>query len=558
MPTHSSSLSLAIGSLLLSAPLAAQSNWVSWVDETSTRLQLSTVPLNDTLEKDVAHGDFDRDGDEDAVIVRKVPWSTAGGAANVLLMNEGGVLIDRTVLFGGGLGIADDTRDILVFDAQGDGWPDLVTASTFLEQPRMFFNLGVDINGNWLGFVESLNWFSPLFSPGPKFCAVYDGDVDGDGDLDLYFSDYDSPLEDRLLINDGAGHFTDETTTRFPTGANNSVFGTSSFICDFNLDGFNDILKCSGSFEPLKMLYNNGSGVFPGFQLLPSTSVYMARTIDHDLDGWMDIYVVSDGQDYLLVNGGVNAQNECIWTQVNVAQSNRTLGFGGNVHIADVDRDGWPDVGVADVDVDIPGCTREFTILRNQQPNSSVLVDPENGSTRAWHENGVHDFAWMDINGDGFEDMLQGLCSGYRVYMAVPFAAAEPYGAGTGGAAGVPEIGSTTAPYLGNPNFEVTLDGAFPGGVPTLVVGTSADEIAVGGGTLLIGLPFANLVSGPAVNFLGHSSVSRSLPSNAGSEGLRAYVQWFVPDPQGGLTYQGSDYSVSRGMAIYLSSNQLP
>ena len=41
-------------------------------------------------------GDLDKDGDEDLVIVRKQPWTTSGRKRNVLLMNEKGVLTDRT------------------------------------------------------------------------------------------------------------------------------------------------------------------------------------------------------------------------------------------------------------------------------------------------------------------------------------------------------------------------------------------------------------------------------------------------------------------------------
>ena len=287
-------LILAAAWIAAAPPAPGQSTWVDWTEDTQARIQLATVPLNDGQEKDVAVGDLDRDGDDDIVIVRKAPFSNPGGRPNVLLMNQNGVLVDRTTDLMPGFLIADDARDVLIFDANGDAWPDVVVATTFGDQPRLFINQGSAGNGSWLGFQESLNWFSPLFNPGPKFCAVYDGDVDNDGDKDLFFSDYDSPLEDRLLINDGSGVFTDETATRFPTGINQSLFGTGSFVCDFNDDGWNDIIRSSGMQEPISILINDRTGHFTQMQILPSTTVYMIRTADWNNDGRLDVYVVSD------------------------------------------------------------------------------------------------------------------------------------------------------------------------------------------------------------------------------------------------------------------------
>jgi len=416
-------LSAAVFLVVPALPAGAQSQWVDWNLDTAARLQLSVVSVNDNQEKDVTVGDFDNDGDTDLVIVRKVPFSTPGSQINVLLMNEDGVLVDRTVALIPGFMTPDDSRDVLAFDCNGNGWLDILTVNTFGQAPRLFINQGVDGKGTFLGWIESLNWFSPAFVPGPKFCAAYDGDIDNDGDLDLYFSDYDNTLEDRLLINDGNGHFTDETDLRFPTGINNSVFGTASFIHDFNLDGWPDILRSSGAFEPLKLLINNQAGRFELMQILPSNAVYMVRSADFDNDGRRDMYVVSDGQDYLLMNDSTNPNGTINVTQVNVSSSTHTSGFGGNVHVTDLDRDGFLDVGVADVDVDIPGCVRRFAALRNTLPDTGNdgFHDPNNPQTLAWNTQGVHDFAWIDINGDQFMDLFQATCSGYRVFMMEPF-----------------------------------------------------------------------------------------------------------------------------------------
>ena len=81
----------------LATSASAQSNWVDFVEVTATNLTMVTVDKDtDDEEKDMSPGDFDRDGDTDLIVVRKVPFTVAGPRTNVLLMNVGGVLVERT------------------------------------------------------------------------------------------------------------------------------------------------------------------------------------------------------------------------------------------------------------------------------------------------------------------------------------------------------------------------------------------------------------------------------------------------------------------------------
>ncbi|MCP4495872.1 MAG: hypothetical protein GY825_03725 [Phycisphaeraceae bacterium] len=85
---------------LLAATVAsaaiAQDPWVEFV-EANERLVLDDLyRVNDNIEKDFAWADFDQNGFTDLVVVRKFPGSVEGGAKNLLLMNEDGVLVDRT------------------------------------------------------------------------------------------------------------------------------------------------------------------------------------------------------------------------------------------------------------------------------------------------------------------------------------------------------------------------------------------------------------------------------------------------------------------------------
>jgi len=522
--------------------------WVAWSRATASRLVLTSVPFNDPEEKDVTTADLDRDGDPDVVVVRKLPFSFPGPKTDLLLMNEGGVLVERTATLAPGLLVADDARDVLAFDCNGDGWLDLVVANTFGQDPRLFLNQGEDAMGSWLGLVERTPWFSPPFPIGPQFCAVYDGDVDNDGDADLYFSDYNNTLEDRLLINQGNGFFEDQTAARFPTGINSSLFGTGSFICDFTGDGWNDILKVSGSFEPMKLLINDTTGKFLVSQILPSSTVYMARTADFDLDGRRDIYTVSDAQDYLLSNLSTDASGLIVTGRMNNTSSPLTANFGGNVHEADLDRDGYLDLGVADVDVDIPGCTRHFVPLRNRMPASEGFEDPNGGAFLPWITLGTHDFAWLDLNGDGFQDLFQAHCNGYEVFVMQPFAVAVPPPVPS--SASGPTIGAKGVSVLGNTDFALTLKGARPGARPVLLLSTN--RTASAGSAAPADLVGVRKLPGPTVADDGTAQLALPIPNAPEVDGLRLFVRWAIPDPDapGGWAHSGI-------LELFLSSRTL-
>ncbi len=255
-------------------------SWVEFQDHTSFRLNPhipngDTYGKGDTEEKDYAWGDVDMDGDIDLVVVRKLVGDNSIGKSNRLFLNEDGVLMDRTDQYAtntdeGGQGFNDLTadRDVALVDVNGDGWLDMVTAVAgaysggpkTITHPRVYINLKDDGGGNWLGFRYEEARIPQLVLT-PNFSAVAYGDLTGDVRPDLYFTDYTNDLEDRLLINNGDGSFTDATSVRF---SGNTAFLTSTFaphavIADLNGDGRNDIVKsdAQGPYA-VKVTYNNG------------------------------------------------------------------------------------------------------------------------------------------------------------------------------------------------------------------------------------------------------------------------------------------------------------
>lgn len=411
-------------------PAWAGGDWVNFTDETSTRIVAAPeLAVTDTEEKDFAIGDLDRDGDIDLVVVRKLPFTNVGPRRNVLFMNEGGVMTDRTNTLAPDMLDATDDRDVALVDVDGDGWLDMVTVTTLGEQPRLYMNLGAP-GGNWAGLDwDPMDVRLPTFVPAPQFCALAVGDVSGDDVPDLYFADYENDLEDRLLINNGSGVFTDETDTRLAAGFADSVFGTDAEIFDMNGDGFNDIVKNNssgdepppGTVSATSILYNDGTGNFTVIDEIYAVAPYMVEVADFNQDGRYDVFIVDDGQDRMLTNTGNNAQNRAEFDTVQVTTSPDTAFFGGNTFAADVDLDGILDIVVSDVDTDIKGCDRELTILRGTgTPPNVTYGDPLSGAGRTWRTQGTFDAVVFDINGDGAPDMWAGTCTGTKVFMGDP------------------------------------------------------------------------------------------------------------------------------------------
>ncbi len=431
------------------AAAAHARQWIELTDQTAARLQLTSVPAGDPEEKDVAVADFDRDGWDDVVVVRKKPFSNPGPRFDVLLMNEHGVLVDRTGLLAPGFLVnATDSRDVVAADLTGDGWADLAIGSTFGDRPRFYRNRGPGKGGQWLGLVDESARFGPIVGTPIallKVCGITAGDIDHDQDLDLYLSVY-SGGDDILFVNDGSGNFTDQTAARVGLYAN-SAFGTAAEIRDVDADGDHDIVKCTTLYsEPpfglgVYILWNNGQGDFDAlpFGSVPALdSPYMFAAGELSGDDRLDLYIVQDGQDQVKLMTA-RAPHAVSFAGMAVSSS-RTTGFGGNTHLADLDGDGDQDVGVSPIDVDIANCGpgSHFALLRNN--GQGQLSDPWAG-TMSFHVD-AHDFAFVDIDRDGCLDLFQGLCAGYRVLMRTdcPPSACYPNCDGSTGAGGTPTL----------------------------------------------------------------------------------------------------------------------
>lgn len=246
--------------------------------------------LPDTIANAVAHADINGDGAPDIII--------SGAGQDRLLINDGrGNFRDETPAR---LPQEDViAQDVEFFDADRDGDLDLVLG---LEGGHALW-----INNGQGVFADETA--ARLPAPGNvEARKVTPADVDGDGDLDLYFAHVSwqgREPQDHLLINDGAGRFTNESAQRLPQ---EDWLGLDAEFADLDGDGDLDIVVGNGG--DVRILGNDGRAHFTDVtsEALPATIPGVSISIeiaDFNGDGKPDLYVgqLSEGaRDRLLLN----------------------------------------------------------------------------------------------------------------------------------------------------------------------------------------------------------------------------------------------------------------
>jgi hypothetical protein len=183
-------------------------------------------------------------------------------------------------------------------------------------------------------------------SPPPSVTVSGDvalGDIDRDGDLDLFVvNQADSihdPIPDELWLNDGTGRFPG------PSSLLGEACSYELALGDFNGDGWLDAFVANsshaGKSDPANRVYlNDGDGhLRDSGQALGDTYSLSVAVGDLDLDGDLDAFVGNWGPDRIWLNDGRGRFQE-------LPQPLGTQG-GMDVALGDLDGDGDLDAFVA-------------------------------------------------------------------------------------------------------------------------------------------------------------------------------------------------------------------
>ena len=227
----------------------------------------------------------------------------------------------------------------LLFDANGDGHPDLLAATidTRTGFVRIYANDG---QGGFAGVLSSLAIpTAPIPVPGVASvqaveAKAFDFTGDGSQDLALIYTDYDQTRVVALYVNDGHGNFIDDTARRLPVFQSH-VWPVRLNFVDMNGDGFVDILAMNGTTGPI--LLNDGNGFFHQLpNLFPDKSTDAYFPGDFNNDGRMDLAIyqgTSPQSDYYALALAVDTPAE----QTGDASDNGIMGDNGNETLSGLD-----------------------------------------------------------------------------------------------------------------------------------------------------------------------------------------------------------------------------
>ncbi|MDN5215486.1 VCBS repeat-containing protein [Fulvivirgaceae bacterium BMA12] len=200
--------------------------------------------------------------------------------------------------------ILSEEVDAAFFDADNDGDEDLYVVSGGYEyqpkdsllQDRLYVNDG---NGNF-----HARPLPPFYTSGS---CVRPGDMDGDGDLDLFVGGrvmpgrYPEPPASHLLINDGYGRFSIQTDSLAPALQKLGMV-TDAVWMDLNNDGKQDLIVV-GEWMPITIFMNENG------KLADKTNEYL----NEKTAGWWNRILAADfdndgDRDLVIGNFGMNNQ----------------------------------------------------------------------------------------------------------------------------------------------------------------------------------------------------------------------------------------------------------
>jgi hypothetical protein len=288
--------------------------------------------------------DIEGDGDKDIVFANGQGYSSLGALLKprIYVNNGTGFFTDETDARAAG--ITGCFRGVEAGDVDRDGDWDLLLAQDFNRRPLLLVNNGAGV------FADQTTTRLPNIAMGSARGQF--GDVDNDGDLDIVLCNsgtnrFSTTGRPRLFINSGAGVFADAPTTQFPTTAlaeqMDCVFGDVDNDLDLDLH----VGTRASGVNSSQLWINNGSGTFAKLNpFVTDATCYSYDFGDMDGDGDLDLIGVNAGTSNteLLLR---NSANGATWTNVSSQISPNPTVDDNDSRFIDYDNDGDLDLLVA-------------------------------------------------------------------------------------------------------------------------------------------------------------------------------------------------------------------
>lgn len=255
------------------------------------------------------------------------------------------------------------------------------------------------------------------------------GDFNNDGLTDIYFAG--NQVSCRLYLNKGDLKFRDVTAVAKVDGNGKWCRGVA--VTDINNDGRQDMYVCatiySGAEQRKNLLYvnqgSNADGV-PVFKELAAeygldddSHSTMANFFDYDNDGDLDVYItvneivennnpsvyrnrITDGSwpstGRLYRNDKKDSVGHAFFTNVSMQAGITIEGYGHSATIADLNRDGWKDIFVAN-----DFLSNDILYINN---HDGTFTDKASSYFKHTSANGMGADV-IDINNDGLADVVE-------------------------------------------------------------------------------------------------------------------------------------------------------
>jgi len=298
------------------------------------------LPILNNLGTCSAVSDLDNDGDLD-IVLGTSPFGPGWSGQTKLFINDGNGYYTEESL---DLLPRDsaDANDVILGDIDNDGDLDLFITN------RVYGSYGRGQDNLYLndGFAQFSNVSDRLPQADVLSIGAVFSDVNGDNALDLIVA-HDPP---QLLLNDGTGHFTDHSITHIPIGVdtlNIYKFLPADVDGDWDLD-----LIVINAWNPDNFYYqheeiwvNDGNGIFTRrvvlLQSAPDDPGLNGDVFDLNGDGILDLIVAQVFQNELYLSTGQGQYENVSITHLPVDYRTSAIQFG------DVNCDGLVDLVLA-------------------------------------------------------------------------------------------------------------------------------------------------------------------------------------------------------------------